>query len=247
MPVFPKSILAALLLAAIFMTGASAQTRLLEGRIIYGQGAALPKSAVIEVTLADVSLQDAAAVVIAKTTFRARALPAEYRLRYDSGKLKPNMTYALQARITAGGELIYISMEHIPITGAERRIDIRVSKVGDQAEQGPALWNDWRADKIRGVKNLKPGSTLTLASDGRVTGNAGCNGMNGTLSISGDNGLSFSPLATTRKMCEPQTMDQETKFLDALAKTRQFRTDATRDTLHLLDRKGKALVVLKRS
>lgn len=241
---FPKFILAGLILVGAMLTGAIAQARSLEGRITSGQDAGLPKSSVIEVTLADVSLQDAAAVVIAKTTFRARSLPVDYKLRYNAGKLKPNMTHALQ--VTAGGELIYISTEHIPVTGAERRIDVRVSKVGDQAEQGPALWNDWRADRIRGVPVLKAQSSLTLGSDGNVTGNAGCNRMNGTLSIQGDNGLSFGPMATTRKMCEPQAMDQEAKFLDVLAKTKKFRIDAKHGTLHLLSSKGKTLAVLSR-
>ena len=49
--------------------------------------------------------------------------------------------------------------------------------------------------------------TLTLASDGRAYGNAGCN--------HGEH-LSFGKVGKTRKLCAPALMEQEKRFLQAL-------------------------------
>ena len=48
----------------------------------------------------------------------------------------------------------------------------------------------------------------------RVSGSAGCNRLNGTVELTGDHTIRFSPLATTRKACPGQT---EPQFLTALS------------------------------
>jgi heat shock protein HslJ len=57
--------------------------------------------------------------------------------------------------------------------------------------------------------------TLTFEA-GRVTGTTGCNSFGGEYSLDGAS-LVFSPLATTKRACLPELMDQETTVLDGLA------------------------------
>ncbi len=61
-----------------------------------------------------------------------------------------------------------------------------------------------------------PAATLSIEPGGQVSGQTGCNQFNGTVSMDGA-ALTFGPLATTRKACEPGLMEQERAILDALA------------------------------
>lgn len=53
---------------------------------------------------------------------------------------------------------------------------------------------------------------LTFHSEQRVSGFAGCNYLNGQYMLSGE-GMSFSPLAVTKRMCSPAAMAFENEFL----------------------------------
>lgn len=57
--------------------------------------------------------------------------------------------------------------------------------------------------------------TLTLASDGRAYGNAGCNHWFAPYALDGEH-LSFGKVGKTRKLCAPALMEQEKRFLQAL-------------------------------
>lgn len=76
---------------------------------------------------------------------------------------------------------------------------------------------------------------LILRTDGRtVDGSGGCNRLGGTYELAGSK-LSFGPLATTKMMCA-DAIDQERRFLQALAGVRGWRVRG--DDLELLDAGG---------
>lgn len=80
----------------------------------------------------------------------------------------------------------------------------------------------WLAQSIGGRQaSLYPASTVRFDIGQRVTGDAGCNTFNGTIGYSGDQ-LAVGPLATTRKMCLPEVMAQESAFLQALQTAQRF-------------------------
>ncbi len=58
--------------------------------------------------------------------------------------------------------------------------------------------------------------SVTFASDGRAFGNAGCNHWFAGYSLQGQR-LSFSQAGSTRRACAPALMEQESRFLEALA------------------------------
>ena len=64
-------------------------------------------------------------------------------------------------------------------------------------------------------------STLVFGEPGRVSGQGGCNLFNGAMTLEGDR-LALGPLATTRRACEPAAMDQEARYLAALAGARRL-------------------------
>lgn len=94
---------------------------------------------------------------------------------------------------------------------------------GDASGAGRLEGPTWLAEDIQGggvIDNAQ--SKIAFAAGGKVTGSGGCNRLFGSATIAGD-ALSFGGIGTTRMACAPALMDQEQKFLAALAATRTFR------------------------
>jgi heat shock protein HslJ len=70
----------------------------------------------------------------------------------------------------------------------------------------------WRLVSLGGVTPAGAAPTLELGTDGSATGSTGCNSFTGRYSIDGP-GLAVSPLATTKRGCEPAIASQEMAFL----------------------------------
>ena len=92
---------------------------------------------------------------------------------------------------------------------------------GAERLEGPT----WLAEDIKGggvIDNAQ--SKIEIAAGGKVAGSGGCNRLFGAATIAGET-LTFGGIGTTRMACAPALMDQEQKFLGALAATRTFRLD----------------------
>ncbi|MES2819869.1 MAG: META domain-containing protein [Pseudomonadota bacterium] len=63
--------------------------------------------------------------------------------------------------------------------------------------------------------------TLTLDTEGRAYGSAGCNHWFSPYQLQ-DQQLSFGRLGSTRKLCPPALMEQEARFLEALGKVQRW-------------------------
>ncbi len=98
----------------------------------------------------------------------------------------------------------------------------------------------WIAEEVGGrpvANGVEP--SLVFNPDGKVTGNAGCNGYFGSVIIDGE-AMSFGNLGATRKLCPEPAMTQEGLLLQALDSTRGYRLE--KDGLELLDGAGATLV-----
>ena len=84
--------------------------------------------------------------------------------------------------------------------------------------------------------------TITLGEDGRAYGNAGCNHWFASYSRDGDK-LNFGQAGATRKMCAPELMEQEQRFLEALGRVQRWDVSGT-DQLRLWPAEGKPLRLL---
>jgi heat shock protein HslJ len=73
-------------------------------------------------------------------------------------------------------------------------------------------------------------ASITIAPDGSVAVNAGCNTGSGSVEIT-DTTLTFGPIATTKKMCPPEQMDLEAAVLSVLQGEVGYTIDG--DTLSL--------------
>ena len=83
----------------------------LSGTVSYLQRIAMPPSAVVTVTLQDVSLADAPAKIISKQTinFGDRQVPIPFELRFDKAQIDPQHLYSVAARIEVEGRVRFTS------------------------------------------------------------------------------------------------------------------------------------------
>ncbi|KAA0996872.1 hypothetical protein FQ192_03635 [Pseudomonas sp. ANT_J12] len=85
----------------------------LDGEVFYLQRIALPPSATLSVSLQDVSLADAPAVVLDEQKGPVKGqVPLPFHLSYDPAQVKPGHRYSVSARIEVNGELMFITTEH---------------------------------------------------------------------------------------------------------------------------------------
>jgi len=79
----------------------------IKGNIAYRERIALPPTAVITVTLEDVSRMDAVAKKIAEQTFPSDGaqVPFDFELSYDANTIEANHRYSVRATIRVDGKL----------------------------------------------------------------------------------------------------------------------------------------------
>ncbi|MFY0730313.1 YbaY family lipoprotein [Pseudomonas sp. NFX15] len=90
-----------------------APTASLNGEVFYLQRIALPPTAVLSVSLQDISLADAPAKVINEQRGPVKGqVPLAFHLSYDPLKVEPNHRYSVSARIEVDGKLMFITTEN---------------------------------------------------------------------------------------------------------------------------------------
>jgi len=104
----------------------------LGGVVTYHQRVALPPDAEAQVQLIDASLADAPADVLAEQKIApVGQVPIAFRLDYDPTRVDARRRYQLQARIEAGGKLLFINTKAHPVRldGAPAETEIVVEPV----------------------------------------------------------------------------------------------------------------------
>lgn len=109
MKTLPVIALASLLAAC---STSNAPVASLDGEVFYLQRMALPPSATLSVSLQDVSLADAPALVLAQQSAQINGqVPLPFKLSYQPEQILPGHRYAVSARIEDGGRLLFINTE----------------------------------------------------------------------------------------------------------------------------------------
>jgi len=94
-------------------------------------------------------------------------------------------------------------------------VAVILATVAPALAQTPSLpGTEWGPDEAAAAEHF-----VRFESDGRLSGSAGCNRYTGSWERDGAR-LSIGPLATTRMVCPPEVMDEESAFLSALESVR---------------------------
>ena len=144
--------------------------------------------------------------------------------------------------------LMNIDTAIINLLGQELRVELSDNRLRLIDENGGVV--DWIGDRENDPKSTVSGKTWSIGGverngvvgsvaggvafiridDGTVQVNTGCNLGSGTVKLSGE-GATFGPIATTRKMCDPETMTLEKAVLEVLSGEAVFEISEERATL----------------
>ena len=104
------------------------------GTVTYRQRSALPASAILSVTILDVSRQDAPSTIIAeqRTPTAGKQVPIAFDLTYDRAKIQERNRYAVRAEIRDGDRLLFTTDTNVPVItqGNPRSVEINLVPVG---------------------------------------------------------------------------------------------------------------------
>ncbi len=103
----------------------------MSGVVTYVQRIALTPTAVVHMSIDDVTLEDAPMVTISSADIPAtHQVPIAFSLPYDPTKIDPKHKYALNARISDKGKLLFLNTTRFPLfapgaptAGLELRVD----------------------------------------------------------------------------------------------------------------------------
>lgn len=210
-------------------SGGAIASDVVSGTVTYRARIAFPLDAVVEVSLSDVSKMDVAAPVIAKTTFspKGRQVPLPFTLRYDPRDINPDRTYTVRAVIRSSGLMIFTTNRAYEVItrGNPTHIELRLVQVGQSALPSELWRTKWRLEDLEGAGVLdRTQATLAFPEAGRVAGSASCNRFFGTVDVSGLS-IAFGALGSTRMSCAEAVMQQESRYLKALAGAERFTLD----------------------
>ncbi|MBB6407980.1 YbaY family lipoprotein [Mesorhizobium sangaii] len=195
------------------------------GEVIYRERIALPPSAVLSVQLADVSVADAPATIIGEQNVKpAGQVPISFEIKFDSSVIRSQMNYALQARITVDGKLLFISdMRHQvdPLTDVPQTIVLKM--VTPSAEQTASVIGQiWLVDYVDGIGAISaPQATFRISEAGKAGGSGPCNTYFATAKVEGQ-AIAISDIGSTYKACAPEVMAEEKALFDALTKAASY-------------------------
>jgi len=210
-----------------------AAERTMRGEVVYRERMALPPDAVVTVQLADVSLADAPAAVVATQTIKPTGqVPVHFELKFDSSAIRENASYALQARITVGHRLMFINdVRHTvdPLDDKAQAVLVKRVAAGE-TDKASIVGQTWSLQFIEGVGAVESKATLHIDEKGKVTGQAPCNRYFATATLKGTD-IAIGKAGATMMACEQKLMTQERAFFDALEKVASFEVENGRLTL----------------
>lgn len=221
----------------------SAAEKTLKGEVMYRERIALPPNAVLSVQLADVSLADAPAAIIGERKVApAGQVPIRFEISFDPQVIRPNMTYALQARITVDDRLMFISdtrHQVDPLSDAPQTIMLKMVAPDDTAA-GALLGQSWLVEYIDGIGVIaEPQATFRVSEAGKAGGSGPCNVYFATAKVDGST-IAISEIGSTFKACAPDVMAEEKALFEALARAASYHVDAGK--LTITDKDGKDIL-----
>jgi putative lipoprotein len=213
-----------------------------QGTATYRERIAIPRNAVFEATLEDVSRAGAQAEVIARVRNEQPGNPTiPFVIAYDAGRINPTHSYSVRGRILVDGKVWFSTDQNSPVltAGHDSVAQLLLKRMSASPSAAPLVNTYWK------LTNLGT-SAVTAASQQRephfilhpatrsISGSGVCNQFTGGYRLKGDQ-ISFSEIAATMMACV-DGIDTEKRFLTAMGKVRRWRISG--QSLELFDAAG---------
>jgi heat shock protein HslJ len=238
---------------ALFLQSAvaGAASQFIRGAATCRERVTLPRGAVLEAALEEVTSVGGKATTMATTSVTSLgSRPMAFTIPYDPARIVATHQYRVRARVVVDGRVLLASDADAPVItqGSPREITLVLRPV--TAGQAPAPLTSalgetyWRAIDVAGHPVPARGGSqeahLQFLAAGRVAGADGCNRLTGGYALNGD-AITFSDVAATRMVCPPSAV--EDGFRDALKRAARWAISGTR--LELLDATRSRLAVFE--
>ena len=206
---------------------------LLSGSATPREEQAIPRDAVLEVWIRDVSPVMLGAPVVAETAVLAdgRQFPLPFELKYERSRILPDHTYVVKAVIRNAGEILLTTdKDQLVITqGNPTEVELVLVRPTSEIVAQPDVLQGttWRLDDLGGAGVLdKIEATLEFAEGGKFAGNGSCNRFFGTAVVSGTT-IKLGPVGATLMACAEAAMDQEKRYFEALNSAERFTVESS--------------------
>ena len=204
---------------------------LLTGSATYREQVAIPRDAVLEIWIRDVSPQVLAATLVAETAVLAegRQVPIPFELPYVRSRVLADHTYAVKAVIRNAGEILFTSDKDLLVItqGNPTEIELVLVRPTTEIPVTKDILNGtaWRLEDLGGAGVVdKVEATLEFTEGGKLAGRGSCNSFSGTAETLGAT-IKIGPVAATLMACPEAVMNQEKKYFEALRNAERFVVD----------------------
>lgn len=224
-----------------FPPAPSAAEKTVSGEVLYRERIALPPNAVLTVEIADVSLADAPAAIVGRQVVDpAGQVPIKFAISFDPAVVRPNMEYALQARITVNDTLWFINDTRHTVdmsSDSQQTLVLKMVHKTETTPSSPTIFDAiWVSEHVTGSE-MPP--TFSVKPDGKIFGKGPCNSYFGTAEV-GTGTIAIGEVGSTFMACAPDVMEREKVFFETLRKAAGFEVKDGRLTLR--DRDGKEIL-----
>ena len=221
-----------------------AAKRTLTGEVTYRERIALPPNAVLSVQLADVSLADAPAAIIGERMVApAGQVPINFEISFDPQVIRPNMTYALQARITVDDQLLFTTDTRLqvdPLSDKPQTVMLKMVAPATDPDTAALYGQSWLIEYIDGIGVIaEPQATFRISEAGKAGGKGPCNAYFATARVDGEK-IAISDIGSTYMACAPDVMAEEKALFDALTKAASYKIEAGK--LIIADKTGRDIL-----
>jgi putative lipoprotein len=221
-----------------------AAERTLTGQVMYRERIALPPNAVLSVQLADVSLADAPAAIIGERKVAPIGqVPIKFEISFDPQVIRPNMTYALQARITVDDRLLFTTdtrNQVDPLSDKPHNVMLKMVTPATEPETAALYGQSWLIEYVDGIGVIaEPQATFRISEAGRAGGKGPCNAYFATARVDGEK-IAISDIGSTYMACAPDVMAEEKALFDALTKAASYKIEAGK--LTIADKDGRDIL-----
>jgi putative lipoprotein len=235
--------------AGLVLVAGAAAAQTISGTATYATRMALPKNAVFEATLLDVSRMDAPADELGRTRIESPGNPPiAFSITYDPTRVVDTRSYVVRATIRTADRLWFTTDQAYPVLtrghGTEVALTLRAvsnpmpPQVKPPDSDVSIEKTYWRLARLgEDEVKFRAGERephLVFEAGGRVSGADGCNTLRGLYELSGRT-IKIGPLVGTLMACA-EAKGLDARFREAVGSATSINASET--TLDLIDGTG---------